>query len=199
MVYLLARLALGRFSSRLGRLTHRYWLCDSALVCIWVAVYFRFGVTIQSLAPAILALTAMVVSVVDFRFRLIPDRITIPLGVIGLLLTLVRQDISIIQSLIGGATGLTGFYLLATGGRMVLKKQALGGGDIKLLGALGLYVGWVGVIATAFLGAVLALVCLFSRRLLRHTDWHAPIPFGPFLTYAGVLWFLLGMADTLYF
>lgn len=159
---------------------------------MWGTIYRKSGLTSESLAPAVLALAAMVITITDFRFQLIPDRVTVPLTVAGLLLAVVRGDLSVTQSLIGGATGLMGFYLLAAGGNMALKKQALGSGDIKLLGALGLYVGWVGVLATAFLGANLALLFLVARRIFCHTHWKAPVPFGPFLIYASILWTMYG-------
>lgn len=79
--------------------------------------------------------------------------------------------------------GLIGFF-----GKLYFKKDAMGEGDIKLIAAIGAFLGWQKVILTLFLGSLtgtifsVALIYLFSKK-----KWGDYIPFGPFLAVGAFL------------
>jgi leader peptidase (prepilin peptidase) / N-methyltransferase len=68
----------------------------------------------------------------------------------------------------------------------------MGLGDVKLIAAIGTFVGWQGVLftipAAAFLGCAFGLIAI----LLRHKSLSVRVPFGPFLSAGAVLWILCG-------
>jgi leader peptidase (prepilin peptidase)/N-methyltransferase len=68
----------------------------------------------------------------------------------------------------------------------------MGLGDVKLIAAIGTFVGWQGVLFTipiaAFLGCLFGVVAI----LLRHKNLSVRVPFGPFLSAGAVLWILCG-------
>jgi len=91
-------------------------------------------------------------------------------------------------SVIGMALGATAVYVAGALGRVLFRKEAMGLGDVKLMGMVGAFLGWPAAVLTFFVaciyGAVVALALLVRRR-----DTH--IPFGPYLA-AGALTMMLG-------
>lgn len=125
----------------------------------------------------------------DLEWKIIPDAMTYPLMAVGVLLspwniffnsTGAGNIASAMTGIIAGGGGL---FVVAAIGRFIFKKEAMGGGDIKLLAGIGAILGWKGAIATLFIGsaigAVASLVAIATGLLKRHQY----IPFGPFLSF----------------
>lgn len=92
------------------------------------------------------------------------------------------------SSLLGMALGAGLTYSVGVVGKAVFRKEAMGFGDVKLMGMVGALVGWQGAIMTFFLGCVIgAVVGVTLMVAARRKDPH--IPFGPFLAAAGALVF----------
>lgn len=123
--------------------------------------------------------TALVICVIDFDHYLIPDRAVLVLFLAAILWRLSGSDIS--QSLLVGllgavlGAGFLGSLVLLTRGR------GMGLGDVKLAGALGMFLGWklliIGLFTAFILGAIVG-IGLLGFRLRRFGD---AVPFGPFL------------------
>ncbi|MBC7429267.1 MAG: prepilin peptidase [Bacteriovorax sp.] len=123
--------------------------------------------------------------VVDLKHQILPDSINIYLAAIFLLVGMTTTSWT--HWLIGGALGL-GFPLLVSWIFYLLKGQiGLGGGDIKLYGALGLYLGPIGVMQniflSCFLGALFGITLILTKIIKRDN----PIAFGPFIIIVGAV------------
>lgn len=117
--------------------------------------------------------------IVDLKHQILPDSINIYLALLFLVISLFTQVWT--YWLIGGAIGL-GFPLLVSWIFFQLKGEVgLGGGDIKLFGALGLYLGPIGIMQniflSCFLGALIGILLIATKLIKREN----PIPFGPFI------------------
>lgn len=117
--------------------------------------------------------------IIDLKHQLLPDSLNLYLAVLFLVAGFFKGNWG--AMFIGGAIGL-GFPLLVSWIFYQLKGQVgLGGGDIKLYGALGLYLGPVGIMQnlflSCFLGAVVGIVFIALKLIKREN----PIPFGPFI------------------
>jgi len=117
--------------------------------------------------------------IVDLKHQILPDSINIYLALLFLVISLFTQVWT--HWLIGGAIGL-GFPLLVSWIFYQLKGEVgLGGGDIKLFGALGLYLGPIGIMQniflSCFLGALIGILLIATKLIKREN----PIPFGPFI------------------
>ncbi len=90
--------------------------------------------------------------------------------------------------LLGGAI----LYLLAVSWKVFFKKEAMGGGDVKLLAMVGSFVGWMFTLVTimiaAFIGALVGGTLIFLKKKAR-SDY---IPFGPFLALGSIIIILWG-------
>lgn len=73
----------------------------------------------------------------------------------------------------------------------MLKKEALGGGDVKLMAMIGTFLGPLGVLITTFVGALLGALIGTLWLKLSGKGRETPIPFGPFLVvgaYIALFW-----------
>ena len=128
--------------------------------------------------------------VIDYRLQIIPNRLNFTMFEIGLLFTFLYgiNNINIaINMLLGMVAGAGIFFLITLLGGLIAGKEAMGFGDVKLMGALGLYFGLSGIIVIsliAFLiGAIVSVILLATK--IKKTDEY--IPFGPFIVIAALI------------
>ncbi len=149
---------------------------------------------------------------IDLEHMVIPDSLTLGLGVAGVALSFLAPALHgqhggyfAVDSILSGATGLMGL-LIGSGlvlwiglvAEAVLKKEAMGFGDVKFAGAIGAFIGWPGAVFSVFGGALvgcvwiaLALVWrLLTKREGKSLGLGAKVPFGPMLAIAAALYFL---------
>lgn len=141
---------------------------------------------------------------VDIEHYIIPDRVTIGGIFAGLALSPLIPELhftsswstALIRSSIGFGVGFGGLWLIGTIGELIFKKEAMGFGDVKLMGAIGAFFGWKAVLfvllAASFFGSVfgITLIALGKRQL------QGRIPFGPFLAFGTILWMFWGHTIT---
>ncbi len=100
------------------------------------------------------------------------------------------------QSLVAGIAGaVLGIWLLEGIGlvaRWVLRREAMGGGDGKLLALIGMWLGWQGVVVALILGAVTGLMGSLLALARGRARLGKPIPFGPYLALGGAVAALAG-------
>lgn len=153
----------------------------------YVLVVWRFGLTWPALVYAAFCAALIVVSGIDLEHQIIPDRITLPGLAIGLVAAVTILPIGIVNAVAGVAVGGGLLWLLAWLSPYLFGKEGMGGGDIKLMGMVGAFLGWKPALLTIMLGAlagsVLGMTLIVIKRLRR--DQY--IPFGPFLALGAVV------------
>lgn len=181
------------------RISLRYPLVEFLNAVSYVVVLWRFGFGWHTPVYFVFCSALIVITFIDLDFQIIPDGITlpgIPLGIIfgGFLLPdpfMRHLPLGIKSSLIGAFIGFGFYYLVAKAGYRIFKKEAMGGGDIKLMAMIGGFLGWKGVILTTFLGSLSGAIVGLLLMLLKGREWGSKIPFGPYLA--------LGSAITLFY
>lgn len=187
----------GRCRRCRGPIPARYPLVEACVSALTAALWLRWPGRGPWAAAAALAAGALVaVALIDWDTFLIPDELSLGLAVAGLLVSPLNPYLdpgpwgewwrAPLWSLRGALIGFGLGWGLAAAGEFWLKKEAFGGGDVKLLAGIGAWTGGTGaydaLLLGSFLGAAYALA-LMARRKLERSD---PIPFGPFLAAASV-------------
>jgi leader peptidase (prepilin peptidase)/N-methyltransferase len=146
----------------------------------------------------VLSVCLVTASLIDLEHRIIPNSINFFIGITGIFFMLMGWTVSLKDGLLGFIAGggvLLGIGLLSL---WILKKEGMGGGDIKLAAVCGLYLGLEKTICHFFIASYLALIIilvLFSTRRLKKGQY---LPFGPFLS-AGAIIVILFYEDILYY
>ena len=156
---------------------------------------WQFGFGPEAISALVLIWVLIALTGIDVDTQLLPDSMTLPLLWLGLGVNLFSVWTPLSSAVIGAMLGygsLWGVYWLF---KLVTRKEGMGYGDFKLLGALGAWFGWQAVplmiLLSSFVGAALGIAILIARRQGRDT----PMPFGPYLAGAGLLTLFFG--DTL--
>lgn len=160
----------------------------------YVALLYFTGLTIDTVKFMVLIPMLIIAFIVDYKLQIIPNRLTLTIFEFGLIFTfaetLLNTNLGInifINNILGMLVGGGIFLLITLIGGALAGKEAMGFGDVKLMGALGLFFGWVNMIiisVMAFLfAAVVSIIILISRR----KKINEYIPFGPFIVVASII------------
>ncbi len=161
---------------------------------IYVAILYKFGIHktfIENLdLIKYLILTPMLLSafVIDYKLQIIPNRLNLTIFEVGIVFTFIygiTSNVAIsINMLLGMLAGAGMFLVITLLGGLIYGKEAMGFGDVKLMGALGLYFGLANIViitlVSFLIGAILSILLLATK--IKKMDEY--IPFGPFIVIA---------------
>ena len=135
----------------------------------------------------------LALSWIDVRRWVLPDVLTLPLIVAGLLAAILFEPESLIDRALGAVFGYLALQAVAAGYRAMRGREGLGGGDAKLFGAAG---AWVGVMALPQLILAAALIALATAGALRlggvRLHARSALVFGPFIALPTWVFWLYG-------
>lgn len=148
-------------------------------------------------------LSPMLISafMIDWKLQIIPNRLNLTMFEIGLVITVIQGIFNIniaINMLLGSLVGAGIFLLITIIGGAIAGKEAMGFGDVKLMGALGLFFGWTNMIIISLisflLGAIISIILIVTK--IRKTDEY--IPFGPFIVISAFIVMIVPSAMLIY-
>ena len=141
--------------------------------------YYYFGLSYEFFASLIIAGLVLIIFISDFKYMIILDS---PLIVSGVLILILRAYFNGFKDaglhLLWGTILFLVMLLIGFIGKKIFKKEALGGGDIKLAGIIGLILGLKLGLVSIILSSLLALPYAIASVLLNKDS---EVPFGPFL------------------
>lgn len=153
----------------------------------YLVIVHSFGMNITSLIYSLFFSALVVVTFIDLEHMIIPDSITLPGIVIGVICNLTILPYGLYPSLMGIVLG-GGFFCLAS----LLSRGGMGGGDIKLIAMIGAFLGWQRVLLVIMISATLGSIIGISLMLIKKKDRKYAIPYGPFLAFAAIISILRG-------
>jgi leader peptidase (prepilin peptidase)/N-methyltransferase len=178
-------------------LSVRYPIIEFLNAALYVLLLNRYGHDSPwvLLVYFIFISSLIVIFFIDLDHQIIPNSITLPgiplaviLGSTILPDPFIRVDLlGYKASIIGFVAGGGFFYLVAILGKAILKKDAMGGGDIKMMAMIGGLLGWKGVILTTFFGSLIGSIIGISLISLKGREWGSRIPFGPYLALGALI------------
>ncbi len=152
------------------------------------------GLNLKLVGYMIMMSALIVVSWVDFEHQIIPDSMWIATLVGGLFIigdSLINGYFSkeFIISRVIGFFAVSGMFFIVA---LVTQGRAMGGGDIKLMAAVGFVIGWKAVLISLFMSALFGVIYSIGRKLFAKKEMKGVIPFGPFLAMGSAVCAFVG-------
>jgi len=186
------------------KISLRYPLVELLTALMFLLFFKYYGLSYEFIMYSLFGAGLIIATFVDIKHRIIPDEISIGGIVLGFILNSLRgfnlhpfsyNPRYLIDSLLGiviggGIIWLTGFLFDAVYFKLLKRPaiqgetESMGGGDVKLLAAIGAFLGWQYAVLTFFIAPFLgAIIGVFNLLLKKdHT-----IPYGPFLSVAALI------------
>jgi leader peptidase (prepilin peptidase)/N-methyltransferase len=165
----------------------RYPAIEIASALLFALAYYRFQPVLGLTAALVLLAALVAITAIDLDHQIIPDVLSLPGIVLGVLFSLAPGGIGWVQSLLGVAVGGGVFVVIIFVSVRVIGEPGMGDGDVKLGAMLGAFLGWklalLSILLSVLLGGPLAATLLATGRKARRD----PIPFGPFLALGGLI------------
>lgn len=170
----------------------RYPLVEALTGVLALFLFRRYGLTPQFAIEFVLVSLLVVITFIDLDRYLIPDQLSLPGIVIGFACSFFTPRLNWIDSLLGILIGGGVFYLIAWLYQVIRHQDGLGGGDIKLLGMIGAFVGVPGVVFTILVASVVGTAVGVAAMVRSRKGLMTMIPFGPFLALGAVCYLFWG-------
>ena len=164
------------------------------VVIIYIALLYKFGIkkedffkNLELIKYLILSPMLILTFVIDAKHRIIPNRLTLTIFEVGIIITFIYgiTNINMVKDYVFGALlGSLIFGIITLIGGLLAGREAMGLGDVKFMGSVGLYFGINSIIEISLLSFIIAAICsilILVVRLLIIKKQDDYIPFGPFL------------------
>jgi len=169
-----------------------YWKYPFALLSVGGIAWDHVNL-LRAAFAAVFSSLLIVCSVIDLRHMIIPDVISLPMILLSPAVVLIHPDLDWLSSLIGIVAGGGSLYAIAWIYWLIRHEVGMGMGDVKLLAAIGGWLGYQAIIPTILYGSILGsvggmIVMLVGRKL----TMKSAIPFGPFLALGAIIHMIVG-------
>ncbi|PLX41286.1 MAG: prepilin peptidase [Deltaproteobacteria bacterium] len=187
--YILLR---GRCAKCREPISIRYPLVEALTSVLTALLWLRFGEDPLLFGIYFIFMAAMVAVVfIDIDHKIIPDSISLGGIVLGFAASFFTP-VGWVDSLIGIVAGAGSLFLVAWGYHIITGKEGMGMGDVKLLGAIGAFLGWQSVLFTIFVSSVTGSVVGVVALKLMGEGRDYEIPYGPFIVLGALAYLFRG-------
>ncbi|VAX18068.1 Leader peptidase (Prepilin peptidase) / N-methyltransferase [hydrothermal vent metagenome] len=169
-----------------ARISPRYFFVELLTGAVTWLIVNKFGLNIETGLYLIFGWGLVAITFIDIDFQIIPDELSVGGIMLGLLVSPLLP-IGLKGAFIGVLVGGGLFYLLA-----IIYPGGMGGGDIKLIAAIGAFTGWQLTLLTIMLSSILGSIVGIGAMAILGKSRKDKIPFGPFLAVGGFIALLWG-------
>ena len=183
------------------RVSARYPVVEGLTAVAFVLLYFRFSFSAEFLAALFFSCILICIAFIDFDLKIIPNGFVLAGLLIGAVLFVYNLfypvsmygDRNWYNPLIGMLGGFGFLLLVSVVGSIVSgSEDAMGMGDVKLLAAVGLLLGWRLTIVAMFLSVMLAAGTSLVLMLFKRLNGKSTVPFGPFIALGSFIAMVYG-------
>jgi leader peptidase (prepilin peptidase)/N-methyltransferase len=175
-----------------ARFSVKYPIVEFITAALFTLLYIITGLTVELPVMLLFVSILIVISFIDLEFQIIPDILSLGGIVVGFLLSLVRTDFGMLDSIYGIFLGGGILFAIACGYQFLRKREGMGGGDIKLLGMIGAFCGFKGVIFSLMSGSLIGTIVGVPLMFIKGKGTGYAIPFGPFLSLGALIFVFAG-------
>ncbi|WP_172856669.1 A24 family peptidase [Thermoanaerobacterium sp. RBIITD] len=169
------------------KISIRYPAVEFLTGFIFFIIFYHFGLSIKALSYIFLSAVLVAITFIDIEHKIIPNKIILTGLIGGIIFRVLLYNYGILDYVIGFALG-GGILLLIS----IISGGGMGGGDIKLMALIGLFVGWKLTLTTLFIAVLLGAIGGIILIILKVKTRKDYIPFGPYISMACLISILYG-------
>ena len=170
-----------------NKISFQYPLVESITAFLFLLTFLKYGLNTEFIIYILLISSLICVSFIDFRYQIIPNEITFVFIPLGLIFSLIFKHMIFMNSLLGLIIP-SGLLLLIA----FIYKSGMGIGDVKLIGMIGVFLGWKFALISIFIGALVGSIYGIYIMFIGKGNRKTRIPFGPFISLGAVIMILYG-------
>lgn len=182
----------GRCRSCRAPISLQYPLVELLTALLFVVCVWRFGFGWKGFGAMVFTGFLVALSGIDLRTRLLPDQLTLPLLWLGMVAAVENLFVGQKAAMTGAMVGYLSLWSVYWVFKQLTGKEGMGHGDFKLLAAIGAWTGLHGILPTILLSSLVGAVVGSLWLVAKGRDRATPIPFGPYLAFAGWITFFWG-------
>jgi leader peptidase (prepilin peptidase)/N-methyltransferase len=164
----------------------RYPLIELVVATGMLILFSRSGATGEFILKAAVFLLMTLISLIDWDFQLIPNRVLVVGGIFGIALKGLVNLPALPESIVSAFLSFGVIFSLRFLANLLLRRDSLGMGDVKLAFLLGLFLGFRLFLVAFWAASILGAIYGLTRRKSHRSD---PLPFGSFLALTSILAF----------
>ena len=170
-----------------AKISLQYPLVELLTAILYLSVYIRFGFSLEGFIYLFLFSLLITISFIDLNEKIIPNLISYSGIIIGLILSIIFNHMSFISAILGLLIPSLLLLIIA-----LVFQGGMGIGDVKLVGMIGTFTGYlyplIGIFIGALVGSIIFLPLLLTGKINKKTK----IPFGPLISLGTVIMILFG-------
>lgn len=163
-------------------ISKQYPIIELGCGLISVLVAVRFGISEQGVFALLFVWLLLALTIIDYRHQLLPDRLVLPLALLGGLVNAFSLFATPAQSLLGAVAGFGVLWSINAAYRLMAGRDGMGLGDAKLLAALGAWLGIAYLPLVLMIASILGVVAGFYHQ----RQGQRAFAFGPYLAAGGL-------------
>ena len=166
----------------------QYPLVELSMALLSLFLYKNFSFSVPFGIYFVFSAALLAIIFIDFRHQIIPDLISLPGIIAGFAFSFINPFVSWQDSGLGILLGGGSLYAVAIGYYLIARRDGMGGGDIKLLGMIGGFLGWQSLPFVIFSSSLTGAVAGIGAMIKQGKGGKTVIPFGPFLALGSLLY-----------
>lgn len=170
----------------------RYPLIELLTGLLFLFASYQLGASILTLYAWIFIALLIALTFIDIDTYLLPDQLTLTLLWLGLIINIKGAFVDLESAVTGAVLGYLFLWAIFWGFKALTGKEGMGHGDFKLLSALGAWMGWQSLLTVVIVSSLIGSIIGIFLILLKINQKSSAIPFGPFLSFAGIVVFFYG-------
>ena len=175
-------------------ISFRYPMVEAATGLLALLLFRLYGLHFQFFIEFVLVSLLILITFIDLDTYTIPNVLSLSGIGAGLAFSFFSIRVTWWDALLGLALGGGFLYLIAIVYEYLRHQEGLGMGDVKLLGMIGTFVGWPGVVFTVFAASVVGTMVGVTVMWRSRKGLGTMLPFGPFLSFGAVCYLFWGEA-----
>ena len=182
----------GKCTGCKAKISIRYPLIEALTALLTAGMVWHFGSGVAGMGAVLFVWLLIAMTFIDLDHKLLLDDLTLGLMWLGLLLNAYGGFVTLKDAVLGAVIGYLSLWSVYWIYKLIRGKEGFGYGDFKLLAAFGAWMGWsmlpVIILLSTLVGSVIGIAQIVSKKF----GWESEIPFGPYLTGAGLIALIWG-------